>query len=94
MCSSLNGIFLQLLTLMMLILRKLARSHWAFKKKQFPAMYQLYLLLKDPTEPPMVEEKAIAISHKSLNAVTTAEYIKKIEKAVKVVPEHRLELGQ
>ena len=44
-------------------------------------MYQLYLLLKDHTEPPMEEEKAIATSHKSLDAVTTAEYIKKLEKA-------------
>ena len=44
-------------------------------------MYMLYLLLKDHTKPPTEEEKAIAISHKSLDAVTTAEYIKKLEKA-------------
>ena len=44
-------------------------------------MYQLYLLLKDNTEPPMEEEKTIAASHWSLDAVTTAEYIKKLEKA-------------
>ena len=43
-------------------------------------MYQLYLLLKDHTEPP-TEEKIIATSYKSLDAVTTAEYIKKLEKA-------------
>ena len=43
-------------------------------------MYQLYLLHKDSTEPPMEEEKTIVTSHISLDAVTTAEYIKKIEK--------------
>jgi hypothetical protein len=44
-------------------------------------MYRLYLLLKDPAEPPTDEEKAIAAGLKSLDAATAAEYLKHLEKA-------------
>jgi hypothetical protein len=50
-------------------------------KNHFPAMYRLYLLLKDRVEPPTDEEKAIAAGLKSLDAATAAEYLKHLEKA-------------
>lgn len=50
-------------------------------KNNFPAMHRLFQLLKDRTEPPNEDEKAIAAGRKSLDSTTAAEYLKQLENA-------------
>ena len=50
-------------------------------KNNFPAMYQLYEVLKARSEPPTTEEFDIASGRKKLDASAAGEYILKLEKA-------------
>ena len=50
-------------------------------KTHFPAMYRLFLLLKDRNEPPTDEEKAIASGMKILDPAKATEYLARLEKA-------------
>lgn len=81
MRSSLNGIFILFLTETRLLIGSNSLGLIGHLKNYFPAMYRLYLLLKDRTEPPTEEEKAIAAACKSLDPTMAAEYLKKLEKA-------------
>jgi hypothetical protein len=50
-------------------------------KTHFPAMYRLYLILKDRNEPPTDEEKAIASGKQVLDPSKAAEYLGQLERA-------------
>ena len=50
-------------------------------KHGFPAMYQLYILLKDRDKPPMPDEIAIASGCQVLDPVKAAAYLKQLEMA-------------
>jgi hypothetical protein len=47
----------------------------------FPAMYRLYLVLKDCTNPPTEEELAIASAEKVLDAEMANAYLRQVEVA-------------
>lgn len=51
-------------------------------KTHFPAMYRLFLLLKDRDEPPTDEEQAIAAGKKVLDPTKATEYLVRLEKAL------------
>ena len=50
-------------------------------KTHFPAMYRLYLVLKDRTNPPTDEDLAIASRKKILDAETANSYLGQVEAA-------------
>jgi hypothetical protein len=50
-------------------------------KTHFPAMYRLYLILKDCTNPPTNEELAIASGKKVLDAEVADSYLRQVEVA-------------
>jgi hypothetical protein len=50
-------------------------------KTHFPAMYRLYLYLKDSNVSPTSDEIAIASGKKTLDPSKAAEYLVKLEKA-------------
>ena len=50
-------------------------------KTHFPAMYRLFLVLKDRDEPPSEDEIAIASGKKTFDPTKAAEYLVKLEKA-------------
>ncbi|KAJ8581379.1 hypothetical protein M405DRAFT_751882, partial [Rhizopogon salebrosus TDB-379] len=54
-------------------------------KTHFPAMYRLYLYLKDRTEPPTEDEVAIASGKKTLDPALAAEYLLKLERALSTI---------
>lgn len=51
-------------------------------KTHFPAMYHLYLCLKDCVESPTKDEVAIASGKKSLDPMQAAEYLLELEKSL------------
>ena len=48
-------------------------------KTHFPAMYRLYIILKDRTDPPTNEELAIASAEKVLDAEAANAYLGRVE---------------
>ena len=50
-------------------------------KNHFPAMYRLYLILKDRSEPPTEEEKAIAAGKQMLDPSKATEYLEQLQRA-------------
>ena len=58
-------------------------------KTHFPAMYRLFLVLKDRDEPPTEDEIAIASGKKTLDPTKAAEYLVKLEKASATLLRHK-----
>ena len=50
-------------------------------KVHFPAMYRLFLLLKDHNEPPIEDEIAIGAGKKALDPTAANEYLVQLEKS-------------
>jgi hypothetical protein len=50
-------------------------------KTHFPAMYRLYLYLKDRAEPPTEDEIAVASGKKTLDPTQAAEYLLRLERS-------------
>ena len=50
-------------------------------KTHFPAMYRLYIILKDRTEPPTDDELAIASAEKVLDTEAANAYLGRVEAA-------------
>jgi len=48
-------------------------------KTHFPAMFQMYCILKDRAKPPTPEEVAIASAKQALDAKSESEYIRRLE---------------
>lgn len=44
-------------------------------------MYRLYLILKDRSEPPTEEEKAVAAGRQTLDPTKAAEYLEQLQRA-------------
>ncbi|KAH9007903.1 hypothetical protein EDB84DRAFT_1247620, partial [Lactarius hengduanensis] len=50
-------------------------------KSHFPSMFWLYCILKDRAELPTAEEVVVALGKQALDAISEAEYLKKLEEA-------------
>jgi hypothetical protein len=50
-------------------------------KVHFPAMYRLFLLLKDRNEPPIEDEITIGAEKKALDPTAANEYLVQLEKS-------------